>query len=287
MVADTSQTDRGVGAPLTVDVHRLLAERAPGVLARLPPGVVPLLRLVAHERLLNAAIDANRNLGPLEFCEKILRRMSVTLRIEGKEYLQEVERPVVCANHPSGGLEGIALIAALCRTYGHCLVPANDLLGVIPPLASLIVPVNRGHPSRESAAAVDRAFAQDAPIIVFPAGVTARVYGGRLREFPWASTFVTRARRYGRPILPVHVSGRNSTHFYLIHKLRRLFGVSLNLEMFLLVDELLRRRGDTITLSFLPPRKVAQTNDRRGDAAFSEVLRRAVETADSFGDKHG
>lgn len=298
MLADTSQNRRGIGAPREqspsgdagspsdrrpVDVEGLLGEGAPGILERLPPGVVPLLRLAAHERLLNVAVNATRQMSPLEFCEKILRRLSVTVRIENEEELRQAERPVVCANHPSGGLEGLALMAAVCRTHGGCLVPANALLGILPPLAPLIVPVNRSHPSRESAAAVDRAFAGDAPIIVFPAGVTARVRGGRLREFPWASTFVTRARLYGRQILPVHADGRNSWHFYLIHKLRRLFGITLNLEMFLLVDELLRRRGDTITLTFLPPRRVPETNDRNRDRAYAELLRRGVEAAPTGG----
>ena len=270
MVADT-------GTP--VDVGRLLAERAPTIFRKLPPGAVALLRLLAHERLLNAGFAAAAGLSPLEFCDYVLRRLDVTVRVEHEEHLLAAERPVVCSNHPSGGLEGLALIATLCRGRGGCLAPANDLLRLIRPLDPIIVPVNRARPLRETAAAFERAFAADEPILVFPAGVTSRIYGGVLREYPWSSTFVTRARRHRRTILPVRASGRNSGHFYLIHRVRRVLGIGLNLEMMLLVDELLRRRGDTVTLSFSPPRSVPalSADTRDGDRRYAQALRREVE----------
>ncbi len=264
-----------------IDIAAILAERAPDLARRLPPGTYALLRLVLHERLLNALLTGYQSYGPGEFCEAVLDRLRVTVRIENRHYLEAARRPVVCANHPSGGIEGLALILALSRTRGGCLFPGNDLLSLLPPLAPIIVPVDRGRPKRAHAAAFERAFAGDAPILVFPAGVTARVYAGVLREFPWAPTFVTRARRHSRDVLPVWVSGRNSRHFYLIHKLRRTFGVSINVEMTLLLDELLRRRGDRVTLRFGPPREVdhpaVDRDPRASDRRFAEQLRREVE----------
>lgn len=264
-----------------IDIASILAERAPDLVRRLPPGTSALLRLVLHERLLNALLPGYDGYEPGEFCEAVLDRLSVTVRIENRHYLEVARRPVVCANHPSGGIEGLALISALFQTRHACLFPGNDLLGLLSPLAPVIVPVDRARPNRAHAAGFERAFAGDAPILVFPAGVTARVYAGVLREFPWAPTFVTRARRHNREVLPVWVSGRNSPHFYLIHKLRRVFGVSLNLEMTLLLDELLRRRGDRVTLRFGPPREVdhpAVDGDlRASDRRFAEQLRREVE----------
>lgn len=278
-----------------VDIERILAARAPEALKRLPPGVLHLVRLAAHESRVNARLNATGDLDPLEFCLASLRRLSVQLNVRHEEYLAHTARPVVCCNHPSGGLEGLAMIAAIYRSHGDCRIPANDLLRVIPPLAPLIIPVNRSQPTRAAAIELDRAFAGDVPILVFPAGVTARIYGGRLREYPWAATFVTRARRYDRPVVPVHASGRNSPHFYLIHQLRRVFGIRLNLEMFLLADELFRHQGDTITLTCLPPQRVRsgdgprreRSEIRMADRIFAETLRRSVEAAGRSGGTHG
>lgn len=177
---------------------------------------------------------------------------------------------------------------ALLRLHGTCRVPANDLLCLIAPLAPVLVPVNRAAPSRGAATAFLDAFAGDEPILVFPAGVTARVRAGVLREYPWESAFVSRARRSGRELLPARVSGRNSHHFYLIHRIRRALGIQFNLEMALLVDELFRRRGDTVVVEFLPPRKpfcgaADGTRTRERDRLLAAQIRREVEHAGEGG----
>ena len=240
-----------------VSIQSIFRERSPGLARKLPPGALRLIRLLAHERLLNAYIAAAGGLGAAAFCDHVLRTLDITVVTRGEEHLLSARRPLVCANHPSGGAEGIALISVLGRLSGGCLIPANDLLGLITPLATSIVPVRHGRPSEATARAFARAFAGDAPILVFPAGVTARMRGGILREYPWRPSFVTRARHAGRQLVPVAVSGRNSRRFYAIHAVRRALGIRLNLEMMLLVDELLRRRGSTVVLQFLPPRSAA------------------------------
>ena len=265
------------------DLEQILADRNPGLLRKLPPGVLAAARLLVHERLVNAALTAGSGLSAAAFCDYVLRRLSITVRVENEHYLRRSTRPVVCANHPAGAVEGVALISAVLRVYGTCRVPANDLLQLVRPLAPLIVPVNRSRPSRHDLMALIEAFEGDHPILMFPAGTTARVYGGRLREYAWHPTFVTRARRSRREILPVWVSGRNSWWFYLIHRIRRVLRIGFNFEMALLVDELVRRRGETVTLRFAAPRR-AKENDRTGvgsghaaDRRQAAALRREVE----------
>ncbi|TVQ23046.1 MAG: acyltransferase [Spirochaetaceae bacterium] len=270
--------------PGPIDVGAILADRNPSLHKRLKPLGVWLLRAAIHERKLNAAMASFAGTGPGEFAETALGHLGVSVRTEGLEYLRAAHRPVVCANHPTGAVEGLALIAALWRSRGACRVPANDLLCLIAPLEPIIVPVRHGALSRASADEFVRAFAEDDPLLTFPAGVTAREHGGRLREYPWRASFVTRARATGRDLLPAAVSGRNSRRFYTIHRLRRLFGVSLNIEMTLLVDEMLRRRGDTVVVRFLPPHRLRDDrqglragDDRQGGRTGDERLARAIQ----------
>lgn len=262
-----------------VDVGRILAERNPSLHRRLGALGVALLRLAIHERELNATVGSSAGMTPVEFADTALRALGVRLVIEGREHLRLARRPVVCANHPTGAIEGLALISALFHTLGSCKVPTNDLLCLIAPLEPIIVPVRHGALTRASAGRFARAYAGDEPLLLFPAGVTARLRAGRLRESPWRSSFVTRARESGRQLLPVAVSGRNSSLFYRIHSLRRLFGVRLNIEMALLVHEMYRRRGDTVTVRFLNPREpTADHPDRRaGDRVVAATLQHDVE----------
>jgi putative hemolysin len=268
--------DAGMAAEAKeIDILRLLRERSPALARRLPPGAAFLLRTVAHQQLINDIIKASQGLSPGAFCDHILRRLEISVAVENEEHLRDALRPVVCSNHPTGGVEGLALISTLLRVRGACRVPANDLLCLVSPLAPVLVPVNRGNPTRDGMNAFLRAFGGDDPILVFPAGVTARMRGGILREYPWESAFLTHARRTGRDILPVWVSGMNSSHFYLIHRLRRVLGLSVNLEMALLVDELLRRKGETVVLRFLPGRAAwgaGQAEDRRQCEAIQKEV---------------
>jgi putative hemolysin len=86
-------------------------------------------------------------------------------------------------------------------------------------------------------------YASEQPILLFPAGRTARFRDHRLQDFPWAKSFVKKSREFQRPIVPVHISGRNSRFFYFIWRARTFLGIKPNLEMFLLVDELFKQRG--------------------------------------------
>ena len=266
------------------DVARVLAERSPRLSRKLTPVGVSLLRLIVHERGINTAAAWSSGLTPGAFVDAVLRSLGISVRARGVEHLTCARRPVVCANHPSGAVEGLALISVLCQHLGTCRVPANDLLCALEPLRSIIVPVRHGALSRNSASAFATAFAGHDPLLVFPAGVTARERGGRLRESPWRASFLTRARAAGRDLLPAAVSGRNSILFYAIHKVRRLFGISLNIEMALLVHEMFRRRGETVVVQFLPPRAVggrgsaSREEDRRQAAALQGEVERVAES---------
>lgn len=274
---------------------RVLQERNPSLAARLPWGAGSILRLIIHEGKINRTLTRARRLDAdpgdtrcgdageydpervRRFCDHILSTLGISLRMEHEENLRNVFRPVICANHPTGGVEGLALISTILRVHGTCRVPANDLLTLVNPLMPVILPVNRARPVGEHARAVLDAFRGRDPILVFPAGVTARVEGGVLRERPWESAFVTRARQTGREIVPVRVSGRNSNRFYLIHSVRRALGINFNLEMALLVDELLRRRGETVVLRFLSPRCVDASGTRSDDRRLAATIRHEVE----------
>lgn len=71
----------------------------------------------------------------------------------------------------------------------------------------------------------------------------------------------------------MHVSGRNSRFFYFIWRARTLLGIKPNLEMFILVDELFRQRGYTLTLTIRRPLAPEAFHRGRSDAEWAEALR--------------
>lgn len=217
------------------------------------------------------------SLSGCEFVDAVLDSLDICVEVTGVENLPDSPRIVVCANHPTGGIDGLIIMSLLCRRYGSVRVPANDLLLVLGGLGELLVPVDKHGSNAAHVRAYQAMYASEYPVLLFPAGRTARPLGGRLREFPWNKAFVKQARVSGRPIVPVRLSGRNSWRFYFLWRLRRALGIKAILEMFLLVDELLRQRGARRRMVIGAPQP-AQLGllGPKGDRRRAESLRREV-----------
>ena len=257
-----------------IDVVQMLRSKNPSVAAGLPAVVLRGLERIAHQRELRAFLREVAGCGGCDFVELALKWLAITVEVEGREHLPPSPRFVVCANHPTGGIDGLVLMQLLCRRYGGLLVPANDLLMGLTGLSELLVPINKYGSNHERFAHLVAAYESSQPILVFPAGLTARVRGGKLREYPWNKAFLKLARRSNRAVVPVGLSGRNSPRFYAIWKVRRALGIQLNLEMFLLMDELIRQRGSTRKIVIAPPMEPGSSRD---DRRLAQQLRRTVE----------
>ncbi len=271
IIADTS----GVLMARIFDLQRFFSERAPAMTRRFPSGSFHLLRALMHERRINRAISQLSGSNAAGFSEGVLRRLGIRVEVEGLEYLRQTPRLVIAANHPTGGVEGFVLIATLLRATGSLKLPANEVLAEVPALRPHVVGLDRYRGNAGAGGPFAGAFEGDETVLVFPAGRTARMRGKHLHEYPWVKSFVTHARRSNRQICPVWVSGRNTRRFYAVHKLRRLLGIRVNLEMLLLPDELFHRRGECIQVRIGPPRHPTSHN-LETDARYALALQREV-----------
>lgn len=251
--APTAGAAANRAAALPLDVQALFLAKNPRLARRLPATVVRALERVIHQRELRGFVGANLDCPGCEFVDRALAFLGVRVESSGSDRLPADARAVFSANHPTGGVDGLAMMHLLCRRYGTMRVPANDLLLALAPMRELLAAVDKYGSNRARASSYEAMYASEAPVLVFPAGRTARERGGRLREYAWDKSFVKQARRHGRVIVPVHLSGRNSDRFYAIWRLRRAMRIGTNLEMFLLVDELFRRRGETVRVRFGAP----------------------------------
>lgn len=266
-----------MSAPVRLDVSKLLASKNPVAARRLPRLAHRLLQSVAHQREINRFFASMEECSGCSFIERALQWLDVSVEAHGMENLPVPGGFVLCSNHPTGGIDGLVLMDLLCRRYGGLRVPANDLLSILPGFQELVVPVDKHGSNFRRFRLYEEAFRSPQPVLVFPAGQTARIRGGRLRDFPWNKAFIRQARKSGRVVVPVHLSGRNSYRFYLIWKLRRIFAISVNLEMLLLVDELFRLRGTEVKVVIGRPRPVPERGTPGEDALLAEQLRREVD----------
>ena len=121
-------------------------------------------------------------------------------------------------------------------------------------LNNIFLPVNKhGALAKEAAADLENAFASNAQIITFPAGMVSRKTKGVIIDPEWQKSFIVKAVKYQRDIVPIHVKGENSKFFYNLANFRKKIGLKVNLEMMCLPKETFNKKGSTFTLSIGKP----------------------------------
>ena len=120
-------------------------------------------------------------------------------------------------------MDAIAVMSAIDIYRKDVKFLVNDLLLNIPQLRGIFVGVNKfGNTAREGIKAVDEAFSGDSALFIFPAGMVSRMTRHRLiRDLDWKKTFITKSKKYNKPVVPVYISGRLSKRFYFIARLRK------------------------------------------------------------------
>lgn len=265
---------------MRIDVDAVLQRRAKRYYKYIPGWLVKWLERTICQDEMNELLKRNSRLDGVDFCEGVIRDLGITYEISGNFPSDADSRPVIVSNHPLGALDGLVLAIAVSRAYGRKDVKfvVNDLLQAVKPLRSIFLPVNKfGRQSRSAAEEVEKAFASDCPIIMFPAGlVSRRGADGKIADLRWHKMAVQKAISSGRNIIPVHFGGRNSGFFYKFAHLRTVLGIKFNIEMIFLPREIFRCKGAHFGIRIGEP--VGAESLRGGTDAQSQAdaLREAV-----------
>ena len=92
-----------------IDLEKVLA--AKGV--KVPKLVLRFLNRLLHVEELNEGIYLNRDKEGVDFARAIMQHLDVDVRLEHAERIQTDGMPIIVANHPLGGPDGMALIGAV------------------------------------------------------------------------------------------------------------------------------------------------------------------------------
>jgi 1-acyl-sn-glycerol-3-phosphate acyltransferase len=250
-----------------IDIEALFASKNPKLLRIIPKFVLSYLKRIVHQEEVNGYIYRNRDKTGLPFVDAILKEFGVNVETLDKRVSQtsgsedplpetgiipSKGRFIVAANHPLGGLDGMALMHALGKIRSDIVFPVNDLLMNVPGLRPLFIPINKHGRNTENAKLIDETFASEKVILYFPAGLVSRkqrMNGSYvIQDLEWKSTFIKKAKKYQRDIIPVFIEGRNSDWFYNLAMWRKRLGINANIEMLFLVDEMVKQFDKTITL---------------------------------------
>lgn len=260
-----------------IDIENVISKKNPKLLKALPSFILKYLKKKLHEDDINRFIAEHGNKLNFDFAEAILTEFGVHINVVGIENIPVKGGFIIAANHPLGGLDGIAMIHALGKVRKDIKLLVNDILLNLNNLKALFVPVNKvGRNSPEITDQIEKSYASDQALIVFPAGLVSRKQSVGIMDLEWKKSFINRARRHHKPIIPVFIQGNNSGFFYNFARLRKNIGIKANIEMFFLVDEMYKQKNKTITLIFGEPVPFETFTKENNDAFWAQKLKNHV-----------
>lgn len=256
---------------LKIDLDRVIRSRSGKKGKLIPRFLTRILEKIIHQDELNDVLEKTYPAEGTAFCEAVYRYFGIDLSVEGLERIPAGRRLLFASNHPLGGLDGIGIIKVLGGIYGDDKIRflVNDMLMNVEPLRNVFLPVNKyGAQGRAAAAAINEAYASDAQIIIFPAGLVSRLHDdGRIQDLQWQKSFVSKAMQYGRDIVPVRFEGLNRRRFYRLARMRRKLGIGFNIEQAFLPGEVCASREKKFRIIFGEPVYVRDLLDSGKDPA--------------------
>ncbi|MBS3807374.1 MAG: 1-acyl-sn-glycerol-3-phosphate acyltransferase [Bacteroidales bacterium] len=246
-----------------IDVREVFHRKNPRVARFIPGFVYRYLERIVHQQEINEVMPKISHLEGLEFVRAGLDHFGINIHSYGKENIPRQGRFIFVANHPLGGLDGLAFGKEVGDIYPNLQFIVNDILLNIKNLEPIFVPVNKhGKQSTDYVRRIEETYRSDAQILNFPAGLCSRKIKGKIVDLEWHKSFINKARKHERDIIPVHISGRNSNFFYNLARIRAFLGIKANIEMFYLPNEMFKQQEKNIVLTFGQPIS-HQTLDKR------------------------
>jgi len=246
----------------TFDVKEVFRKKSPVISKFVPGFVYKYLRKIIHEDEGNDLLYRNKDKFGVDFVNASLDDLQAKLNIRGLENIPKTGKCILISNHPLGGFDGLALMKTVGMVRKDFYFLANDILMFLPNLKPLFVPINKLGSSKDYINTLNKAFEEDNLILIFPAGLVSRKIDGKIQDLEWKNTFLSRAKRNQRDIIPVYIDGKNTNWFYNLANWRKKLGIKANLEMFYLVDELFKQKGKTLDIYIGKPIPY-QTFDKR------------------------
>ncbi|MES2592584.1 MAG: 1-acyl-sn-glycerol-3-phosphate acyltransferase [Bacteroidota bacterium] len=264
-----------------IDVSKVIGEKAPTLKKWMPKFVLVWLKHKLHEDEINQLMHELKDEYGLAFNKKGLEKFGANIETVNSHHLPQTGGIIIAANHPLGGLDGMALIKAVGDVRQDVRFVVNDVLDNLKNYGDVFVGVNKiSSTSARSLRVMENILISNDAVIFFPAGLVSRKQKMGIRDLTWKKSFVTQAIDHKRQIVPVYIEGKNSKFFYRFANFRKRIGIKANIEMLFLPDEMFKQKGHTIKIHFGKPFDSAILDNRKSHRAWAAHIKQYVYSAE-------
>lgn len=260
-----------------IDLEKVIKSKNPKLLKIVPGFVINYLKRVIHQDAINEFLLKHGDKYDIDFVNKALEEFDVKIEVKGKENLPLRGGCILASNHPLGGLDALALMSTVSTIRDDFKFLVNDILLNIENIKSLFIPINKhGRNSAQHLGGIEHIYASEEAVLIFPAGLVSRRQTGGIKDLDWKKSFITKAKKHQRNIIPVYIDGKNSNFFYRLALWRKRLGIKSNIEMLYLVDEMYKQKNKTITLIFGTPIPFTVFDKKHTDYYWAEKVKEHV-----------
>lgn len=260
-----------------VDIEKVIKTKSPKLHKYLPGFILNYIIKKLHQDDINHGINRSLDLYGHDFNKAGLDYVGAKVKWVGEEHIPKSGKVIVAANHPLGGLDGMALIHAVSHVRKDTVFFVNDVLKNLENYGDLFVGVNKvGNSSSSALKVVVDEYSTEKAILVFPAGLVSRMQKGKIRDLEWKKSFVSKALQYGSPIIPTFIHGQNSKFFYNFAYWRKKLGIKANIEMFFLPDEMFSQTNKDIHIHFGEPIEPSLLDSRHTPRQWAQIIKNYV-----------
>ena len=265
-----------------IDIEKVIKSKNPKLLKWLPKFLINYLKKTIHQEDINQILEENKDKFDYDFAKDIIERFNVKINTYGIENIPKEGGYIFASNHPLGGIDALAIVTIMEPIRKDMQFIVNDILMNLKNLSGLFVGVNKhGTNSKNSLSQVDELFASNKAVFVFPAGLVSRKKKGVVADLEWKKTFITRAKKHGKSIVPVYVGGNLSNFFYRLSNLRETLGIKANIEMLYLADETFKQQHKTLDIVFGKPIPVETFDATKSDREWAKWMENKVHSMKS------
>lgn len=252
--------DNDLGLPLTTPLERYAVRN---------------IKWLLGLNKLNSFYDQIAPATGIEFAHKAIEKLDVKSIVSDVdvEKIPTEGGVIIIANYPHGALDGLLMIDTIVRRRPDAKFVGNFILSRLEPIGEFFISVDpfesssaRNIPGVRSALQHLRT---GGALIIFPSAevATYRRALGHFDDRPWPDSIVRFIRSSSLPVVPIHISGRNSLTFHLLGKIHP------RLRTLRLVRELLNKQHKTIEINIGYPISTRILHSMGSDNDAAAIMR--------------
>ncbi|MDP2386493.1 MAG: 1-acyl-sn-glycerol-3-phosphate acyltransferase [Bacteroidota bacterium] len=260
-----------------IDIGKVIQDKSPKLKKWLPRFVVSWLKRKLHEDEINIIMHELKDVYGVDYNNGVIEKLGANVESINSHHIPKTGGIILAANHPLGGLDGMAFVKTIAEVRPEIKFVVNDVLKNLKNYGDVFIGINKIRTtSPTSLRTVESVLATDDAIGFFPAGLVSRKQNGVIEDLEWKKSFVTQAIDHKRLIVPVFIEGQNSKFFYRFANFRKRIGIKANIEMLFLPDEMFKQKGHHVRVHFGKPFDPRELDKSRSHKQWAAHIKKYI-----------